>query len=136
MNDQGLGDDIFHAKARVERGERILKNNLQVAAQAAHFAPAGGEQIASFEADRARSGLDQAKDEASQRALARAGFADEAERLSGMNVERNIIDCADFSARLAAKRRLAVREDLRQVADFKQRHSCDASSTELLSREY
>src|ERR1700687_1057248 len=36
VDDQGLGDDVFHPKAGIERGERVLKNNLQVAAKAAH----------------------------------------------------------------------------------------------------
>ena len=31
VNDQWFGDDVFHAEARVKRGERVLKNNLQVA---------------------------------------------------------------------------------------------------------
>ena len=79
MNDQRLGDDVFDAEAWIERGEGILKNDLHVAAQAAHFAAAGGQQIAAFEADAAGGGLDQAQNQASQRALAGAGFADQAE---------------------------------------------------------
>src|SRR5438105_4808225 len=41
MNDQRLGDNVVDAKPRVERAERILKNNLHVAPQAAHFAVTG-----------------------------------------------------------------------------------------------
>ena len=112
MNDQGFRDDLFDGEARVERGEGILKNDLQVAAQAAHFGAAGGEQVASIEPDAAGGGLDQAEDEASERAFARAGFADQAKRFAGMDVKRNAVDGADF----------AVRIDLRKVADFDERH--------------
>ena len=123
MNDQRLGDDVLHAETRIERGERILKNDLQIATQPAHFAAAGRQQIAAFEMYGAGSGLDQAKDEASQSALAGTGFPYETKRLTGVNVERNVIDRANLSARLAPKRRFAMREHLRQIADFKQRHN-------------
>jgi hypothetical protein len=59
VNDQRFGDDVLHAEARVEGGEGVLKNDLQVAAQAAHFASTGGEQVAAVQAHAARCGLDQ-----------------------------------------------------------------------------
>ena len=122
MNDQRLGNDIFHPESRIERGKRILKNDLHVAAQAPHLATASRQQIASLEAHAARSRLNQPKNQTPQRALARTGLSHETKRLAGLNVERNIIDRAHFSPRLPAKYCLAMRKDLRQVANFNQRH--------------
>ena len=53
MNDERLGDDFLDTEAGIERGEGILKDDLHIAAQPAHFAGAGAEQVASFEADAA-----------------------------------------------------------------------------------
>jgi hypothetical protein len=69
MNKQRLGDDVFHPVTGIEGGERILENDLHVAAEAAHFAGAGGEQVAAFEVNAAGGGLNQPQDQASERAL-------------------------------------------------------------------
>jgi hypothetical protein len=122
MNNQWLGDDVPYAEAGVEGGEGILKNNLQVAAEATHFPTVGGEQVVAIQAHAACCGFDEAKDEASQGALAGAGFADEAERFAGVDVERNVIDGSNFSARLSAEQRFGMGEDFRQVANFEERH--------------
>ena len=103
MNDQGLGDDVFYAVAGIEGGEGILENDLHVAAEAAHFAAGGGEQVATIEAHAAGGGLDEAKDEASESALARTGFANQAESFSGVNVEGDVVDGAYFAAGFAAE---------------------------------
>jgi len=102
MNDQRLGNNVFHPETRIERGERILKNNLQIAAQPPHFAPTGRQQIAAVEEHSTGSRLDQTQDQPPQRTLTRSGFAHESKRLT--------------------KRRFAMRKDFRQIADFKQRH--------------
>ena len=99
MNDQRLGDDVLHPKARVQRRERILKDDLHVAAQTTHFGRAGREQIASLEVNTARSGLDEPQNQSAERAFARAGFANQAECFAWLDVERNIVDCA-YIARL------------------------------------
>ena len=51
MDDQRLGHDFFHAHARVERGEGVLKDDLHVAAEAAELAAAGGEHVLAVEID-------------------------------------------------------------------------------------
>src|SRR5437899_9052388 len=111
MNDQRLGDDVLDAVTGIEGGKRILKNDLQVAAEAAHFTRAGGEQVAAFEADAAGGGFNQAQDQAAQRAFARSGFAHQAQGLAGLNVERDVIDCVDVA-----------RKDLDEISDFEQWH--------------
>src|ERR1700676_1120842 len=122
MNDQGFGDDVLDTEAGVERGEGVLKNDLQVAAEATHFAAAGSEQVAAVESYTPGRGLDQAKNQAAQSALAGTGFADESERFARVDVQRHIIHGTNFSARFPAEERFRVREDFCQVADFKQRH--------------
>ena len=117
MNDQGLGDDVFHTQAWIERGERVLKNNLQVATPAAHFAFAGREQVAAFQAYAARGGLDQTKNESAQCTLARTGFPNQPERLARINIQRNVVDRANFAVR-AAKQRFAMGKNLCQVTNF------------------
>ena len=37
VDDKRLGDDVFDAHARIERGVRILEDNLHAAAQVAQF---------------------------------------------------------------------------------------------------
>ncbi len=77
---------------------------------------AGREQIGVLETDASGRRLDQAQDEASQRALAGAGFAHQAKRFAGVDVERNVIDRADLA------------EDFGQVANFEKGHRVDANS--------
>ena len=122
MDDQGLGDDVFDAKAGVERGEGILEYDLQVAAQVPHFGMSSREQIFAFEADAAGGGLDEAENQASQSAFAGAGFSDESKGFAGVDVKGNIIDGADVSTRLAAEWRLSARKDLGQIPNFDQSH--------------
>jgi hypothetical protein len=70
MNDRRLTQNIAHSHAGIERAERILKNDLHVAAQAAQFTGAGGQQVMTIEPKAARSGLDQTQRQPAQRALA------------------------------------------------------------------
>src|SRR5580704_14090087 len=110
VNNQRLGDDVFDAKAGIERSEGILKDDLHIAAQPAHFPGTCREQIAVFKADAARRRLNEAQDQTSERALARARFSDEPESFPGMNIERDLVHSADGV--------LALRINLGQVADF------------------
>ncbi len=66
--------------------------------------------------------LDQAQDEASERALAGAGFADEAEGFAGFNVERNVVNGTHLALGSSAKYGLAQRKHLYEIADRNQRH--------------
>jgi len=70
MDQQWFGNDVFHAKSRIERSEGILKNNLEIASHAAHLAETGGQKIVAFKMNAARGGLDQSEDKAAKRALA------------------------------------------------------------------
>jgi hypothetical protein len=60
VDHERLADDFFHSHARIERAERVLEDDLHVAAQAAHISAAGGKQVVAFETDAAGSWFDQA----------------------------------------------------------------------------
>lgn len=122
MNLERLGDDILDSKTGIKGGERILKNDLQVAAQPPQFAGIRREQVPACKHDRAGRGFDQAEDQASQRALAGAGFADQTEGLAGVNIERNVINCSHLAVRFPAECGFALRESFAEVTNFNQRH--------------
>ena len=58
MNYERLSDHVFDPETRIERGEGILKNNLQIPAQSSHFPAASRQEIAALESHLARSRLD------------------------------------------------------------------------------
>ena len=137
MNEQRFGDDIFDPKSRIERSEGILKDDLHIAPQATHFAAAGREQVFAFEINAARCRLDQPQDQPPERALARTGFAYQPERFAGMNVERDVVDGADFPAsRFCAERRFVLRINSGQVANFDERHKLAFNRYPLHSFKY
>lgn len=113
MDDERLGDDVFYSATGVERGEGILKDDLHIASELPHFTAADADEIVALVKNRSGGGFDEAQDQSAERALPGAGFANESERFAGMNLERNVIDCADFPSRLAAKGRIALVENLR-----------------------
>ena len=91
MDGERLGDDGFDAEARVERGERVLKDHLHVAAESAEVSTAGGEEIATEEMDGAGVRLDEAREQAGESGLAGAGFADDGEGLARVEVEGDVV---------------------------------------------
>ena len=91
VDGQRLADDAFDAEARVQRGERVLKDELNVAAQGAKRGAAGGEKITAEEVDAAGIGLEETREESSERSLAGAGFADDGEGFAGEEVERDVV---------------------------------------------
>jgi hypothetical protein len=122
VNEQRLGDDVLYAETGIERTEGILKNDLHIAAEAAHFGAAGGEQVVSFELDAAGSGLDEAEDEASEGAFAGTGFADQAESFPGFDGERDVVDGTNFAVGMASEEGFAEGIDFSEIADFDEGH--------------
>ena len=93
--------------------------------------PLARENVCAVEDDAPDVGLDEAEDEASEGALAGAGFAHQTERFTGLNVERDVVDGADFSSFVAsrsAERGFGEIEDLGQVADFDEAHAGESNS--------
>src|SRR5207237_8854056 len=70
----------------------ILKNDLHVAALAAHVTGIEREDVSAFEDDAAGCRLDQSQDAASDRRLAGPRFADETERFAAADSEADAIE--------------------------------------------
>jgi hypothetical protein len=58
VNDEWFANNVFHIHSWIERTERVLKNDLHSAPQAAHLAVTGGQQIAPFETKSTAAWLD------------------------------------------------------------------------------
>ena len=117
MDDQRFADDRADGHARVERGERVLEDDLHVAAQRAQRA-AGERRDDRCPRTRSRPGrLDQPQDAASGGRFAAAGFADEAQRLARGDLEADAVD--RVHALDGAREQAALdREMLDQTGDF------------------
>jgi hypothetical protein len=85
------------------------------------LAAAGAEHVLAAEGDAAGSGLDEAENHASQGGLAAARFADQPERFSLSDVERNAVHGANFTFGLA-KHAFVSLVDLDEVANGEQGH--------------
>ena len=83
MDREALADDVADAHPRVERADRVLEDDLHVAAHLLQRpCPSEPDEVDAVEADLARRRLEQPQQRASQRRLAAAGLADEADRLA------------------------------------------------------
>ena len=94
MDVEGLGQEIPDAHAGVQGGERVLEDQSHTAAQAAKSTGRQSKQIDGVELDGAGRGLEKAQNEAGDGALARAGFAHQAESLAARKREGDIVDYA------------------------------------------
>src|SRR5712692_9863515 len=120
MDDERLGNDVFHSHSGIERAERVLKDDLHVTAKAAHLVMVGRQQVATIEADTAGGGLNQTQHQAAQRTLARPRFTDQAESFAGLDVQRDIVDGPHFTFCAAAKNGFSEWEYLAEVPNFEQ----------------
>ena len=120
VDGQRLADDRADRHARVERGERVLEDDLHVAAERVQLLAAECDDVPALEPDLARGRLDQPQDAAAGGRLAAAGFADQAQRLAGGDVEAHAVDGV-HAVELAREQAAADREVLDQILDAQQR---------------
>ena len=73
------------------------------------------------EGDAAGSGFDEAQNHSPQRGLAASGFADQAERFSLLDIERDAVNGANLTLRFAEDAFVGL-VDLDQIADGEQGH--------------
>src|SRR6266576_5950710 len=99
MNDGGFGDLIPDGEDGVQGGHRLLKDHGDlVAAYGAQLRRREGQQIAALELDQAAGenvagGLgDEAENRERGDGLTAPRFADDAQRLAGIEVERDVVD--------------------------------------------
>src|SRR5262249_17674479 len=95
MDGQCLADDSTHRHAWIKRGEWVLKDYLHIATECSERSSIERGHVLAFEPYLTRGRLDQPQDASSRRRLATAGFADEAERLAGINIEAHMVDGVD-----------------------------------------
>src|SRR5262249_8101326 len=115
-----FANDRSDRHARIQRRERILENHLDPSAELPHLARAQLGELDAVELDRSGRRLDQAKNHAACRGLAATGFADEAERLTGHHVERDVLHGAD-DAVLASEHSALDRKMLDEITNREQR---------------
>src|SRR5450756_999492 len=92
-----LADDVAHAHARVQRGVRVLEDDLHVAAQPLHPGPRGGHDVDALEGDRAGRRRDEPQHSAPRGGLAAAALADQAKRLTLIDREADAVDRVDLA---------------------------------------
>ena len=121
MDAQRFGDDLAHGHARIETGERILKDDLHIAPQGPH----GRDRLAldgTTEPDHLPFGdRHETQNGACERRLAAARLADDAERFACAQLEIDAIDCTQEL--LARKESLAHRKPHTQFVQGEQRYA-------------
>ncbi|MNI45953.1 hypothetical protein D3C73_1003950 [compost metagenome] len=95
MGEDGFGDRGADGDARVERGERVLKDHLRGAAHGAQFARAGLGDILPADDDRTGGGIEQADDGAAGGGFAASGFSDQRQGFARTQVEGDIFHSMD-----------------------------------------
>jgi hypothetical protein len=82
VHERRLADDVRHAHARIQRGERVLEDHLHLEV---------GFPLPAI-ADAAARRLENAGDHAAERRLAAARFADQPHDFAFLHEERDIVD--------------------------------------------
>ena len=98
VHDEGGGDDPGDGAPAVERARRILEHGGQRPPYRPHLVASKPGQGTPLELDRPAVDLRQAEDGMGDRRLARARLADQAERLTGADGERDPVDGPDDGA--------------------------------------
>jgi hypothetical protein len=123
VNRQWLTNDLLDVHARVEGAERVLEDDLHVAAQPPQLGPACPENVLAAEHHLAGISFDEAQEHAAQRALPGTGLAHKAERFSSLDRKRDVIYRAYLSRRAKSKRRLLGVIGLDQLICLHKRHA-------------
>src|SRR6266542_2663238 len=124
VHKQWLGHDVEQRHARIQRRVRVLEDHLHLASQRTqprawhlceidHLVARGAKQ------DLSAGWVVGAQDAARGRGLATAGFAYECERLTGSDVERDIINRA-YLTDDSAQKTAPNRKEFSQLLDFQQ----------------
>ena len=100
----------------MQRRIRILKHDLEMAAQRPHRRSGQLRDVLAAQQDLAGGRLEQAHDAAAKRRLAAAGLADQPQRLAGGKVERDVGDGAHMRDRAIEDHPAAHRKRLHQLA--------------------
>ena len=92
-----LGNDIGDPQPRIERSIRVLKDRLHLPANAAEIVARERGDVAAHEDDSAGLKIGEPQETSRQGRLAAAGFADDAEGFSAMELEGDFVHCVDVA---------------------------------------
>ncbi len=92
VDTQRLADELAYGVARVQGGDRVLEDDLHVAAQFGQLTTVEGPEISALEHDAARCRPLQEEYVPTRRRLAAAALADQAEGLVGLQGEADPVD--------------------------------------------
>src|SRR5664280_2346013 len=120
MDVERLGDRLADRHPWVERGERVLEDDLDVPPDVAHRSGAQAHQLLSVEPDGARRGLDQLQDRPPGGGLAASRLTHEAEGLGPVDVEADTAHGMDVAHLAADERPAPLGVVLDQVGDRQQ----------------
>ena len=115
VDGQRLADDRSDRPTRIERGVRILEDDLHFAPSGAHRRPRQSAKIPALETYPALRRLDQPQDQARQRRFAATRLADDAKGLAPVEAQAHTVHG------LNPARPALGREVLGQSVDFEQR---------------
>ena len=117
MQPQRLSDDLLHRHARVERGEGILKDDLQLAPELIEARPRGMRDLCPLVKHAPFAGGQQAQQQTAKRGFSGTGLADDRQRFARHHSKRNAIDRRDKPCR--SKEFFRAGEKLAEVTGFK-----------------
>ena len=118
VHEQGLGERGEDRHAGVERGVGILKNHLQVSADAGDFVGRGGGEVAALEDDGATGRGHQLHDGAGEGGFTAARFAHEPDDFAPSEGEVDAIDGFDGADGFLEEETLLDREVRPDIAEF------------------
>ncbi len=128
-----LADDVARGHARVERGERILEDDLHLAPVRPELGRAQARDVVAAELNGARRRLDQTQDEPSDGRLAAAALADEAEGFCRADGEADPVHRAHMPDR-PLQQALSHGEVLLEAADLEHRRGGGRAGHDTWSR--
>src|SRR4029077_16319283 len=122
---QRLTDDVAGRHTRVQRGKRILEDNLHLASVRPQRGLTQPSDVLTVEPDRARSRLDQPQDRPRHGRLAAAAFADEPQGFPLVDRKADTVDRIDVSGG-TAKQAFLYRKVLLKPGDIEHRRTVSA----------
>jgi hypothetical protein len=96
VDPERLADDVPHRHPRVQRGVRVLEDDLDVPPHRAHLSALERRDVLAVEDDTARRRLDELDDRATKRRLTAAGLPDDSECLALTYGEIDTIDSSNL----------------------------------------
>ena len=87
---QGFANQLAHGHARVERGKRVLKDELHIAPQPGQIGPGDMADVLTVKGHLPLGGVQQPHQQAGKGGFATAGFADDGKGLAPADFQRDI----------------------------------------------